>query len=166
MESSTSRRPTVALLQRIIWNRWRTSRVRVEYFPGLTTLEILQQINPEQFEDRIMFMSMSNDIGWTKKNLKTVCPIRIRITQKKRFPRGHWSCLCPREEDKWYGTHNNKPQGKWHIAAGAGESKQAPGNRTQCFEALRHSCVTPENAIESDGRPFRRVYSDWRKEVE
>ena len=38
IERSTSRLPTVQRLQRIIWNRWRTCRVRVEYFPRIHTI--------------------------------------------------------------------------------------------------------------------------------
>ena len=43
--------------------------------PGHTTLQLLREIHrsmtenriqPEQFEDRIIFISMSNDIHWTK----------------------------------------------------------------------------------------------------
>ena len=41
---STWRRPTVQGIQRIIWNRWRTHWVRVESFPGFTTLQILHKI--------------------------------------------------------------------------------------------------------------------------
>ena len=42
-------------------------------FPGLTTLQMLREIpgtmeenriQPEKFEDRIVFMAMYNDIGW------------------------------------------------------------------------------------------------------
>ena len=46
----------------------------MEYFPGHTTVEILGAIQthmtvrktrPEEFEDRIIFMSMFNNIDWT-----------------------------------------------------------------------------------------------------
>ena len=56
-------------------NRQRTSRVRVEYFRGHTTLQWLREIQrtmsenrvqPEQFRDRIINVSMSNDTDWTK----------------------------------------------------------------------------------------------------
>ena len=49
---------------------------------GLTTLEILQkvqeylnirQVNPEQFEGRTNFMSMFDDILWTKKGNSSEC---------------------------------------------------------------------------------------------
>ena len=43
MECSTRRISTVQLLRWIIWNGWRTDCVRVECFPRLASLEILQQ---------------------------------------------------------------------------------------------------------------------------
>ena len=76
METSSWRISTVQFLQRIIWNWWRTDLVWVEYFPGHTSLEILQKIpkdlkdqniEPEKFEDWIIFMSMFNNIAWTKR---------------------------------------------------------------------------------------------------
>ena len=63
---------------RIVWNWWRTNWIRVAYFPGITTIEILRQIqeslkarqiNPDQFQGRIIFMSMFNDIGWKKNGI-------------------------------------------------------------------------------------------------
>ena len=49
----------------------------MEYFPGFTSLEILQKIQNdlqernielEDFGDRTMFMSMFNDIDWTRRD--------------------------------------------------------------------------------------------------
>ena len=51
-------------------------------FPGFTTLDILeeiqncmkeQQCEPEQFKDRIIFMSMFNDIAWREKENAEKC---------------------------------------------------------------------------------------------
>ena len=57
--------------------------VRVEYFPRThTTVELLKEIQinmatrgikPEQFEDRIIFLSMFNDIDWTVKEDSNEC---------------------------------------------------------------------------------------------
>ena len=80
MERSTSRFPTVQPLERTIWNKCRTNRVRVECFPGTYNktynsgdslkdashkLEA-RRVNPKQFEDRTIFMYLFNDIDWTK----------------------------------------------------------------------------------------------------
>ena len=35
----------------------------------------------------------------------------------KRFPLGHWSFLGPGEEEKWYGTQNDRPEGQWNSSA-------------------------------------------------
>ena len=49
-----------------------------DIFPGFTSIEILRhiqeslkarQISPDQFQGRIIFMSMFNDIGWKKNGI-------------------------------------------------------------------------------------------------
>ena len=109
------------------------------------TLEILQkmhtisedrQINPELFEVRIIFMSMSNDIDWTKENSKVCLSNSEKVKNyAKRFQRGHRSLLGPGDEEKWYGTHTYKPEGKWNttaddmVARGMGSSRHATNRR-------------------------------------
>ena len=87
IDRSASRLQTFQRIQRFIWNRWRTYGVRVGSFPGPTTLQILQKIqdkleacqtNPEDFQDRIMFMSMSNNSGWTQEILQN----NFRVSKK------------------------------------------------------------------------------------
>ena len=96
-------------------------------FPGVTTLQILKEIKnkmeacqagPEHFEDRIIFMPMFNDIDWTKVGKSAECFSTSEKVQNyaRRFQLGHWSFLAPGEE-KWYGTHNCKPEGKWNTTA-------------------------------------------------
>ena len=67
-------------------------------FPGLTSLHILQRIQKhlgernielENFGGHIIFMSMFNDIEWTRKETKRIV---FRIQKKmyaKRFSQGH-----------------------------------------------------------------------------
>ena len=72
-------------------DRRRADGVRVENFPGFTTLKILVEIRkmmteskcePEQFKGRIIFMSMYNDIGWTKRGNKEHCFANaLRVTE-------------------------------------------------------------------------------------
>ena len=54
-------------------NLWRADGIRVEYFPGFTTLQLCHKVEellsrlsvtPEKFTGRIIFMSMLNDILW------------------------------------------------------------------------------------------------------
>ena len=68
------------LSQRFGSNRRRTDGVRVDIFPRFATLGILDEVQkmteskcePEQFQGKIIFMSMYNDIDWgkTKKQRK------------------------------------------------------------------------------------------------
>ena len=76
VERSTSRLSTNQRVQRIIWNRWRTNWVRVGKIsrdvPHCSFFKRSKKIwtfvkEIEQFEGIILFMSMFNDIVWTKK---------------------------------------------------------------------------------------------------
>ena len=96
--------------------------------PGFSSLQILQKIQndlreqniePEKFTDTIIFMSMFNDIDWTRKGNDE---IRISNLEKvkeyaKRFSQGHWTILGPANEKKWYGTLLCTPEGKWDSTA-------------------------------------------------
>ena len=85
---------TNRFLQIITWN-WCEKLVEFEWniFPGLASLDIFQKIQkhlqkqdiePENFEDRIIFMSMFNDIEWTR--------------------RGNSECISNSEQVKNYAT--------------------------------------------------------------
>ena len=74
-----------------------------------------RNIEPEEFEHRILFMSMFNDIEWTKTGNEENCisnSERVKM-HAKRFPRGHWTFLGPGDEKKWYGIRNDTFEGKW-----------------------------------------------------
>ena len=60
----------------------------------------VRQINPEQCEDRIVFMLMFNDIDCTQKGTSTECFSKSEKVNDyaKRCPHGHWSFLGPGEE--------------------------------------------------------------------
>ena len=100
----------------------------MEYFPGLTSLEMLQKIQgdlrsrglePEEFRDRIIFMSMFNDIDWTKRGKSEKCISNSDQIKNyaEIFSQNHWTFLGPRDEKKWYGTLSYKPEGKWDSVA-------------------------------------------------
>ena len=76
------------------------------------------QTSPEEFEYRIICMSMFNDIGRTKKRSFKECFSNSEKVKgfAKRVPLGHWSFLGPGEENV-YGTHNYKPEGQWNTTA-------------------------------------------------
>ena len=73
-----------APLKRIVGNRWRSNWIRVEYFQGFTSLQILQKIEPDKFTDRIIFMSMFNDIDWTQKKKRWDLYFEFRESQDIR----------------------------------------------------------------------------------
>ena len=84
-------------------------------FPRRTSLQILlkiqndlqdRNIEPEEVEDRIIFISMFNIIEWTKKGNEENCiskPEKVKM-YVKRFSQGHLTFLGPGDESKWYGS--------------------------------------------------------------
>ena len=96
--------------------------------PGFSSLQILQNIQedlrersiePEKFIDRINFMSMFNDIDWTRKGNDGTCISNSEKVKEyaKRFSQGHWTFLGLGDEKKWYGTLPYTPEGKWDTTA-------------------------------------------------
>ena len=74
---------------------------------------------PEQFQGRIIFMSMFNDIIWRVKDNEKECVANSTLVSlfAKIFPAGRWSFLGPVSETKWYSTCNERPQGEWDKVA-------------------------------------------------
>ena len=78
-------------------------------FPGFLSYDILQRIQkvlqdqniePENFEDRVIFVSIFNDIERTKKGNDVICISNSEKvkTYARKFPQGHWRFLGPGEE--------------------------------------------------------------------
>ena len=87
-------------------NRRRTNGIRVNIFPGFTTLQLVDEVQkfmskmsePEQFQGRIIFMPMFNDIIWWFQDNETECiadSTLVSIFCKKDFQQdvGHSSDL-------------------------------------------------------------------------
>ena len=76
------------------------------------------QCEPEHFTDRIIFMSMYNDIAWQEKGNTERCDYNSQTVANyaRKFPRD-WSFLGPGSEKKWYGTYTHKPNGSWDQTA-------------------------------------------------
>ena len=117
--------------------------------PGFTTLQILQQtqndlqsknIEPEQFPDRVIFMSMFNDTDWTKRNIEETCASNSeKVTlYAQRFPQGHWTFIGHGEGMKWYGTRDYKPEGKLDSIA---------SKTVQTFQETKHPVFTSVSAL-------------------
>ena len=92
----------------------RTSRVRVQDFhkehyaevpPGSPNTDgEKDHVQPEDLKDRIIFMSMYNDIHWCQKGNQESCKRNFSDVAEhaEKFPRRHWSFLGPGSEEKWY----------------------------------------------------------------
>ena len=74
---------------------------------------------PEQYQGRIIFMSMFNDISWRSQDNEQECELSASLVSiyARRFSPGEWSFLGPGSEKKWYSTHDSKPQGEWDRVA-------------------------------------------------
>ena len=79
-------------------------------FPGFTSLQLIQEVqefmtkmaDPEQFQGRIIFMSMFNDIIWRMEDNEMECIANSTLVSlfANRFPAGRWSFLGPESETK------------------------------------------------------------------
>ena len=108
MGRSSKRFLTVRFLQGIIWKWCRTDWVRVNFSQDSRignppeNPEYLQDqnIEPETFTDRIIFMSMFNDTEWTRRGNSEQCISNSEQVKEyaKRFSRGHWTFLGPGSE--------------------------------------------------------------------
>ena len=87
--------------------------------PGFTTLTVLKEIQmdlerkniePENLEDRIIFMSMFNDIEWEKNDVNCISNAEKVKNYTKRFLPGHWTFLGPGSEKRWYGDSHDGQQ--------------------------------------------------------
>ena len=97
-------------------------------FPGCTFMGVLDEIQqmmeklqcePEKIKDRIIFMSMFNDIVWDSKGNDELCENNEKTVKHyaRRFSLGHWSFVGPGSENKWYGSCSDKPDGSWDRTA-------------------------------------------------
>ena len=112
----------------IFGHNWRRADgVRVEYFQGFTTLQLINKVqdfmikmcDPSQFKGRIIFMSMFNDIMWWTEANEQECNANAQFVSKfaKIFPPGRWSFLGLGSEKEWYSTCIDRPQGEWDRVA-------------------------------------------------
>ena len=76
-------------------------------------------IEPEQVKDRIIFMSMYNDIAWDEKGNQETFENHSQTVANyaRKFLRGHWSFLRLGSEKKWCGTCTGRPDGSWDKTA-------------------------------------------------
>ena len=100
----------------------------MECFPRIfTTLQLVQEVQkfmnkmsePEQFQGRIIFMSMFNDIILGIKDNEKACIANSTLVSlfAKRFPAGSWSFLGFGSEKNLYSTYIDRPRGEWDRVA-------------------------------------------------
>ena len=104
----------IGLTENQWWLEWKI-------FPGHTTLQLLQKIQkmmgelncpPEHFTDRIIFMSMYNDIVWGSEKNKSLCIENLAfVSGYEKIQKGQWSFLGPGCGEKSMETHTQTRQG-------------------------------------------------------
>ena len=141
----------------IFWN-WRSDWDWVEYFPGL---------EPEKFEDRIIFMSMFNDLEWTKRRILERCVSNSEQIKNypKRFARGHWTFIprpWRRKEMVWksqlytwrkMGFHR-------HTDGGMIQRNRSPSMQEhQCFESWKNNTIHFNADASNTELFFQKIHS-------
>ena len=98
----------------------------LKIFPGIITLGLLEKIQslmrdlqcePEHFNDRIISMSVYNDIEWRAKGNEKCEYNSQNSCDARKFSRGRWTFLGPGAQKEWYGTYTDKPDGSWDQTA-------------------------------------------------
>ena len=94
-------------------DNWRRASSKVQEFMSTMSDQ------PEEFQGRIIFMSMSNDIIWRSEDNERECIANATLVSifAKRFPPGRWSFLGPGSEKKWYPTCDSRHRGEWDRVA-------------------------------------------------
>ena len=100
----------------------------MEHFPGFTTLQLCHKVQEfmskmsdqrEEFNGRIILMSMLNDISRGSEHNEQECESNVNLVSiyARRLSPGRWSFLGPGSEKKCYSTHDSRPQGEWDRVA-------------------------------------------------
>ena len=114
-------------------------------FSSLSILEKIQgdsetrRIQPEEFTDRTISMSMFNDIVWNASDEGCLSNDEKVKNYAMRFSQGHWTFLGPGSEEKWDGdSHDQK--GQWNCTA---------DKMVQQFKETGHTVLKSTSALES-----------------
>ena len=97
-------------------NRWHADGPRnhnVGFFEKIQSLMRDLQCEPEHSKDRIIFMSMCNDIERCSEGNSERCAFNSQTVAEytRRFSRDHWSFVELKTEKKWHGTFTDKHDG-------------------------------------------------------
>ena len=61
-----------------------------------------RNIQPEEFKDRIILMSMFNDFEWKTNDENCTSNAEEVKNYAMKFLRGYWTFLGPGSEERWY----------------------------------------------------------------
>ena len=161
--------PTIQLLRRIVRNWWRTNWER-NIFQGFKSIEILKriqkywrtrQINPEQFQGRIILMSMFNDIigqrwklFWMYLQCKRSKWSRKEVPARTFVMSSSW---------KWRKVvWNVRLQARWEKGP-ASQSNDWIVRTEWSSRVPRYKCVQPRNFEAKGRRKHYSLHSGLRK---
>ena len=163
MERSSGRTQVVFVLPRSSGHRWRSNWIRVEIFPGFTSWQILQEIQrdlarkniqPKEFKDRIVFLSMFNDIDGKKSDENCTSNAEKVKNYAMKFSQGHWTFLGPESDTRKKDSQQNDTaiQRNWSSCV----------QEYQCFQSWdlewrlnKHRTLVPNNSFCKSAQYFR-----------
>ena len=108
--------------------------------------------DPAQFQGRIIFMSMFNDImrETTDNDQECIANATLVSLFAKKNPAGRWSFLGPGSEKEWCSTYNERPRGEWDRVAELMMIKFGESGHTSFSEPRVHCPEERSKAKEVD----------------
>ena len=175
LEKPSWRSQEVYVVPRRSGTRRRTDWVRVDKLPKIfvTLLREIQNdletkiIEPEDFKDPIVFMSMFNDFVWKNNDDKCISNAEKRKDHAKRFQPGHWTFLGPGSEKWWYGDSHGR---EWNCTANKiGQRIKSTGHPIfTCISTLSRGILKQRTAKTSFSEPaqcLRGQSSTWKQDT-
>ena len=136
---------------------WWANGIRVEYFPGFTTLQLCQQSprvpcqkwtkSQNNLQDGSSSCRCSTTSHGDLQTMNRNANLKLNLVSiyTKKFGTGQWSFLGPGSEKKWSPISEDSPQGEWDKIVDLMVLKF--GDSTQSFD-LRVHC--PEECLKTE----------------
>ena len=125
-------------MERFEWYRWKKEGICMDNLSKIHNnreFKKSKQCEPEEFEGRIIFMSMFSVIEWRQDDAKCILKSFRVARYAHRLPRGHWSFLGLGLEKTWYRTCTEKPNGEWDGTAASMILQMVTESRHSNFRA-------------------------------
>ena len=124
------------------------------YFPKIFVICYSSRdpnIKPEEFKDRIIFMSMFNDIDWSKRKNDEDCISNAEKVKEcaMKFKQGHWTFRGPRKSGRevvWEIFLLSERRMGFHSRQ---NGTAIPRNWSLCVQ--KHQCSESRNPLEEEG---------------